>query len=33
VVYDPATQPIGIARLLHSSRDLAALLAQQPPRA
>lgn len=25
IVYDPATNPIGIARVLHSSRDLATL--------
>ena len=31
VVYDPAIQPIGIARVLHGSRDLAALLRQDPP--
>lgn len=32
VVYDPAMQPLGIARVLHGSRDLAVLFAAQPPR-
>ena len=27
IVYDPLTRPIGIARVLHSSRDVAAILA------
>jgi plasmid stabilization system protein ParE len=32
IVYDPAMRPIGIARVLHSSRDLAALFVDRPPR-
>jgi toxin ParE1/3/4 len=32
IVYDPATQPIGIARVRHGSQDLAALFRTQPPR-
>jgi toxin ParE1/3/4 len=32
VVYDPNMQPLGIARVLHGSRDLAALFAIRPPR-
>ena len=28
VVYDPVTQPLGIARVLHGRRDIAALLRQ-----
>lgn len=31
IVYDPAMQPIGIARVLHGSRDLAALFVAKPP--
>jgi len=30
IVYDPATNPIGIARVLHSSRDLATILSEPP---
>jgi toxin ParE1/3/4 len=33
IVYDPAMQPIGIARVLHASRDLMAMFQQRPPRA
>ncbi len=33
VVYDPAMQPLGIARVLHGSRNLAALFVREPPRA
>jgi toxin ParE1/3/4 len=33
IVYDPATRPIGIARVLHGSRDLASLFINEPPRA
>lgn len=33
IVYDPATQPLGIARVKHSSQDLAALFRKEPPRA
>jgi plasmid stabilization system protein ParE len=32
IVYDPAMQPIGIARVRHGSQDLAALFQTQPPR-
>jgi antitoxin ParD1/3/4/toxin ParE1/3/4 len=32
IVYDPATRPIGIARVLHASRDIETLLRQKPPR-
>jgi toxin ParE1/3/4 len=31
IVYDPVTRPLGIARVLHASRDLASLLKQRPP--
>ncbi len=31
VVYDSESRPIGIARILHSSRDLKALFKEQPP--
>ena len=33
VVDDPAMQPIGIARVLHGRRDLAAVFQYRPPRA
>lgn len=33
VLYDPAMKPIGIARILHASRDLEKLFRQQPPHA
>ena len=33
IVYDAAMQPIGIARVLHGSRDLAAMFQKDPPRA
>jgi toxin ParE1/3/4 len=32
IVYDPARQPIVIARVLHSSQDLEALFRKEPPR-
>ncbi|WP_421848028.1 type II toxin-antitoxin system RelE/ParE family toxin [Novosphingobium sp.] len=32
IVYDPSTQPIGIARVLHASRDLEMLFRTKPPR-
>jgi plasmid stabilization system protein ParE len=32
IVYDPATQPLGIARVLHGSRDIEALFRIRPPR-
>ncbi len=31
IVYDPGTQPIGVARVLHGSRDLSALFMGEPP--
>ncbi len=33
VIYDPAMQPLGIARVLHGSRDLATLFLREPPHA
>jgi toxin ParE1/3/4 len=33
IIYDPATQPLGIARILHGSQDLEALFRKRPPRA
>ncbi len=33
IVYDPAMRPLGIARVLHSSRDLKTLFDENPPRA
>jgi toxin ParE1/3/4 len=33
IVYDPATQPLGIARVVHSSQDIEALFRKNPPRA
>jgi toxin ParE1/3/4 len=33
VVDDPATKPLGIARVLRASQDLATLLRNHPPRA
>ena len=33
IVYDPAMQPVGIARVLHGSRDLATVFAAKPPTA
>lgn len=32
IAYDPAMQPIGIARVLHAARDLEALLQRGPSR-
>ena len=32
IVYDPATQPIGIARILHGAQDLEVLFKENPPR-
>lgn len=32
IVYDPAIQPFGIARVLHSSQNLESLFQKQPPR-
>ena len=29
IVYDPATRPVGIARVLHSSRDVATILTKR----
>ena len=31
IVYDPAMQPIGIARILHGRQDLEALFRDNPP--
>lgn len=31
IAYDPAARPIGIARVLHASRDLERLLKPDPP--
>jgi antitoxin ParD1/3/4/toxin ParE1/3/4 len=33
IVYDPAMQPLGIARILHASQDLETMFRKQPPRA
>ncbi len=33
IVYDPAMRPLGIARVLHSRRDLKTLFREKPPRA
>ena len=30
IVYDPAAQPLGIVRVLHSSRDVASVLRRRP---
>jgi antitoxin ParD1/3/4/toxin ParE1/3/4 len=32
IVYDPAMDPLGIARVLHASRDLETVFRTQPPR-
>ncbi len=32
IVYDPATRPLGVARVLHGSQDLEALHRKHPPR-
>lgn len=32
IIYDPTTRPVGVARVLHASRDLEAMLVQTPPR-
>lgn len=32
IIYDPSVQPVGIARVLHTSRDLETLLRNTPPR-
>ena len=32
IVYDPATKPLGVARVLHASRDLEAMFRTSPPR-
>jgi plasmid stabilization system protein ParE len=31
IVYDPETNPIGVARVLHASQDLESLFRQRPP--
>jgi len=33
IVYDPAAEPIGIARVVHGSQDLQSLFPKRPPRA
>jgi toxin ParE1/3/4 len=33
IVYGPATKPLGVARILHASRDLGSLFRQRPPSA
>jgi toxin ParE1/3/4 len=33
IAYDPAMQPLGIARVRHGSQDLGALFRKEPPRA
>ena len=33
IVYDPVMQPLGIARVVHASRDLMTLFSADPPRA
>jgi hypothetical protein len=30
IVYDPAMKPLGVARVLHASRDLEALFRNRP---
>jgi antitoxin ParD1/3/4/toxin ParE1/3/4 len=32
IVYDPAMRPLGVARILHASRDVETLFTTQPPR-
>jgi plasmid stabilization system protein ParE len=32
IVYDPVTQPVGIVRVVHGSRDLETLFREKPPR-
>ena len=32
IVYDPAVEPLGIARILHASQDLKSLFRTNPPR-
>ncbi|MFZ0210363.1 MAG: type II toxin-antitoxin system RelE/ParE family toxin [Roseiarcus sp.] len=32
IIYDPATQPIGVARVLHGGQDLKTLLKRHTPR-
>ena len=33
IVYDPAMKPLGVARVLHGSRDLETMFSNRPPRA
>ncbi len=33
IVYDPAAEPIGIARVVHGNQDLKSLSRKRPPRA
>ncbi len=32
IVYDPAAEPLGVARVLHASQDIESLLTRRPPR-
>jgi plasmid stabilization system protein ParE len=32
IIYDPASRPVGVARVLHASQDLETLLRKHPPR-
>jgi len=32
IIYDPAMQPLGVARVLHASQDVESLLKRRPPR-
>jgi toxin ParE1/3/4 len=32
IVYDPTMRPIGVARVLHGSRDLMSMFRERPPR-
>lgn len=32
VIYDPQMRPLGVARILHTARDLETLLREMPPR-
>jgi toxin ParE1/3/4 len=32
IVYDPATRPIGVARIIHGPQDVGAIFRENPPR-
>jgi len=32
IVYDPATRPIGVARIIHGQQDVEAIFREKPPR-